>query len=94
MHLERVTLAWALVFAAFEIAFYVNYAVLPGFDHRYRAVLFPGRAVASTLAERYRAATGQPLAYVIASMWVGGNIAQYAGEHPWVLIDGNPRRAP
>ena len=35
---------WAIVFACLAIAFIVNYAVLPRFDHRYRAVFFPGRA--------------------------------------------------
>jgi hypothetical protein len=27
-------------------------------------------------------------------MWDGGNVAHYAPEHPRVLIDGNPERAP
>lgn len=94
LRLKRVALAWVLVFAAFALAFYANYTVLPGIDHRYRAVLFPGQVVATTLAERYRAATGQPLTYVIASTWVGGNIAHYTSEQPQVLIDGNPRRSP
>lgn len=48
----------------------------------------------STLAERYHPASGQPLAHVIAPIWVGGNIAHSAIERPRVLIDGNPRRAP
>ena len=38
--------------------------------------------------------TGQPLAYVIGRMWDGGNISHYAPEHPRVLIDGSPARAP
>jgi hypothetical protein len=46
------------------------------------------------MARRYRAMTGQPLAYVIAPMWEGGNIAHYAPERPRVLIDGSPARAP
>ena len=37
--------------------------------------------------------TGRPLAYVIASMWDGGNISRYTPERPRVLIDGRPGRA-
>ena len=46
------------------------------------------------MSRRYRAMTGQPLAYVIGAMWEGGNIAHYAPEHPRVLIDGSPARSP
>src|SRR4029077_15349768 len=51
-------------------------------------------ALAAELSARFRALTGRPLAYVVGSMWDGGNVAHYAPEHPRVLIDGNPRRAP
>lgn len=92
--LARVFALWALVFVAAAAAFVVNYAVLPRFDHRYRAVLYPGERLAQELSSRFRAATGRPLAYVIGSMWAGGNVGHYAPERPRVLIDGAPRRAP
>ena len=92
--LKRLMAAWAAVFAVFAAVFVVSYAVLPAFDHRYRAVFYPGSRLADELSRRFRAATGQPLTYVVASMWDGGNIAHYAPEQPRVLIDGNPRRAP
>ena len=92
--LVRVVATWAAVFALFALAFIVDYAVLPGIDHRYRAVLYPGDRLADELARRFRAATGAPLAYVIGGMWDGGNVAHYAREQPRVLIDGDPRRAP
>jgi hypothetical protein len=92
--LARVAALWAIVFIGLAGAFVVNYAVLPAVDHRYRAAFFPGDRLAEEIAQRFRAATGTPLRYVIASMWVGGNIAHYAAERPRVLIDGNPRRAP
>jgi 4-amino-4-deoxy-L-arabinose transferase-like glycosyltransferase len=97
--LHRRTLAqvlgvWALVFVAAAAAFVVNYGVLPHYDHRYRAVLFPGAQLGSELSTRFRAATGQPLAYVIGTMWAGGNVGHYAPERPRVLIDGDPHRAP
>jgi hypothetical protein len=38
--------------------------------------------------------TGQSIVYVIGTMWDGGNVAHYAPEHPRVLIDGRPERAP
>jgi 4-amino-4-deoxy-L-arabinose transferase-like glycosyltransferase len=92
--LARIVASWAIVFAIFAIVFTANYSVLPAFDHRYRAVFYPGDRLADELARQFRAATGRPLAYVIGSMWDAGNVAHYANEQPRVLIDGNPRRAP
>jgi hypothetical protein len=94
IRLARVVTLWATVFGGMALAFIVNYTVLPRFDHRYRAAFFPGDRLATEIAQRYRAATGRPLRYVVANMWVGGNIAHYAAEQPRLLIDGNPRRAP
>jgi hypothetical protein len=90
----RIVLVWLAVFSSFAIAFFVSYAVLPRYDHRYRAVDFPGGDLGQELSRRYRAVTGRPISYVIGSMWEGGNVAHYAPEHPRVLIDGKPARAP
>jgi hypothetical protein len=90
----RALVAWAGVFSIFALAFIANYTVLPAFDHRYRAAFYPGERLAEEIALRFRVATGAPLRYVIASMWDGGNVGHYAREHPRVLIDGDPRRAP
>lgn len=92
--LARVAVSWAVVFALFALVFAASYSVLPAFDHRYRAVFYPGDRLADELARRFRAATGVPLTYVIGTMWDGGNVAHYAREQPRVLIDGDPRRAP
>ncbi len=92
--LGRLTLTWAIVFSCLALAFIANYDVLPRFDHRYRAVFFPGGELGRDLAQRYRAITGKPIVYVIGSMWDGGNVAHYAPSHPRVLIDGKPARAP
>jgi hypothetical protein len=92
--LRRIVGVWGAMFAVFVIAFVANYAVLPQFDHRYRAVFYPGEALGAEISRRYRALTGRPLAYVIGSMWDGGNIGHYAPERPRVLIDGRPGRAP
>jgi hypothetical protein len=92
--LRRVLATWAAVFGCLAIAFVANYAVLPGYDHRYRAVFFPGGDLGRELSQRYRAVTGRPIVYVIGSMWDGGNVAHYAPDHPRVLIDGKPERAP
>ena len=92
--LFRVVGLWAIVFSCLALSFIVNYSVLPRIDHRYRAVFFPGREIAAEVSQRYRAVTGQPVAYVIGSMWNGGNIAHYSPSHPRVLIDGEPKRAP
>ena len=92
--MARILITWGIVFACMAGAFIVNYAVLPHYDHRYRAVFFPGERLAAELTRRTRAVTGQPIAYVIGSMWDGGNVARYAPSHPRVLIDGDPARAP
>ncbi len=92
--LARTVVVWAMVFAGLAAAFVLNYTVLPHIDHRYRAAFFPGERLAAELAEKYHAATGAPLSFVIANMWVGGNVAHYTGDHPQVLIDGKPARAP
>jgi hypothetical protein len=92
--MRRVVAAWGVVFAIFAMVFVVNYTVLPYLDHRYRAAFFPGDRLAAELSQRFHQATGRPLRYVIGSMWDGGNVAHYSPEHPRVLIDGLPRRAP
>jgi 4-amino-4-deoxy-L-arabinose transferase-like glycosyltransferase len=85
---------WVGVFASFAVGFIANYSILPRYDHRYRAVLYPGDKLAAEISGRFRALTGKPLTYVVATMWDGGNIAHYAPEHPRVIIDGSPGRAP
>jgi hypothetical protein len=92
--MTRIVGAWAAVFALFVVIFVANYSLLPFFDHRYRAVLFPGDKLGAALTQRFRAATGAPLRYVIGSMWDGGNLAHYSPDQPQVLIDGAPDRAP
>jgi 4-amino-4-deoxy-L-arabinose transferase-like glycosyltransferase len=92
--LTKIVVAWAAVFAIFVIIFAANYSVLPYLDHRYRAVFFPGDKLGETLTQRFRAATGARLRYVIGSMWDAGNLAHYSPDQPQVLIDGEPRRAP
>jgi hypothetical protein len=87
---------WAAVFAIFVAGFLVDYLVLPNFDHRYRAAFFPGDRLSAAITQRFEQATGRKPAYIIGSMWDGGNVAHYAPQHPQprVLIDGLPRRAP
>ncbi len=97
--LERITLMrivtlWAAIFAVTAAAFVIAYDVRPRFKQHYIAVLFPGDRLGAEMSRRYRAMTGKPLAYVIGSMWDGGNVGHYAPEHPRVLIDGRPSRAP
>jgi hypothetical protein len=94
--LARLGAVWTAVFAIFVTAFLVDYLVLPNFDHRYRAAFFPGDALSAAINQRFEAATGKKPAYVIGSMWDGGNVSHYAEARPQprVLIDGVPRRTP
>jgi 4-amino-4-deoxy-L-arabinose transferase-like glycosyltransferase len=90
----RLASTWGIVTACYALSFVAQYAVLPHFTDRYRAVLFPGDRLAEEISSRYRAHTGAPLRYVVSSMWIGGNISHYSADHPRTLIDGDPRRAP
>ncbi len=92
--IARVGAAWAVVFSLFALVFLINYTGLPRFDHRYYAEFYPGDKLGQILTQRFRAATGKPLRYVIGSMWDGGNLAHYSPDQPHVLIDGEPARAP
>jgi 4-amino-4-deoxy-L-arabinose transferase-like glycosyltransferase len=95
LRLRRIVTAWAVVFVGLVLVFAADYTVLPLFDHRYRAAFFPGDALAADLTQRFHDATGgKKLCYVVGSMWLGGNVAHYSPDHPEVLIDGLPRRAP
>ncbi len=92
--LSRITVIWAVVTLVYVLAFIADYAVLPFIGVRYRASLFPGDRLAAEISDRFRAATGVPLAYVISDMWLGGNIHHYGPTHPLTLIDGKPARSP
>ena len=96
VRLVRIGALWAAVFTILAIAFIADYTVLPRIDHRYRSAFYPGGDLAAAVTQRFEAAAGRPPAYIVASMWNGGNVAHYSGLHPQprVLIDGLPRRAP
>src|SRR5262249_59772840 len=63
--LERIGAVWATVFVLFAATFAASYAVMPAFDHRYRAVFFPRDRLAAQLARRFRAAPRPPLTNVV-----------------------------
>jgi 4-amino-4-deoxy-L-arabinose transferase-like glycosyltransferase len=94
--LLRIGALWAAAFAIYVVAFAADYLVLPHFDHRYRAAFFPGDLLSAAIVQRFEEAAGKKPAYVIGSMWDGGNVAHYAAQRPQprVLIDGQPARAP
>ncbi len=94
LRLAYILVTWAIVFVCLGAAFFVNYDLLPRFDHRYRAVFFPGGSLGHDITQRYHAVTGKPLRFVIGSMWGGGNLAHYSPDQPRVLVDGEPKRAP
>ena len=88
--MTRIVTTWAAVFAVFAIVFVVSYGVMPRYDHRYRAVFYPGHTLGEELARRFRAATGRPLTYVISTMWDGGNVGHYAAEQPRTIAAQSP----
>lgn len=55
---------------------------------------FPGAALATAVTERWHAATGRPLEFVIGRTWLAGNVSFYSADRPSVYIDGNPQTSP
>ncbi|MCX7312203.1 MAG: glycosyltransferase family 39 protein [Alphaproteobacteria bacterium] len=92
--LGRMASVWAAVAAIYAGAFVWHFGVRPRLQVHYTTELFPGQRLGDEMSRRFRVMTGRPLSYVIASMWVGGNVGHYAPERPRVLIDGRPARAP
>jgi hypothetical protein len=92
--LSLIAASWAIVTVCYVIAFLADYLVMPFIGGVPRTSLFPGDRLATEISDRFRAVTGAPLRYVIADMWVGGNIHNYGATHPRTLIDGKPARAP
>jgi 4-amino-4-deoxy-L-arabinose transferase-like glycosyltransferase len=96
LRLARLGAIWAIVSVIFVATFLTDYLVLPYYDHRYRAAFFPGDQLSQAITQRFAQATGAPPAYIIGSMWDGGNVAHYASERPQprVLVDGAPEHSP
>jgi Dolichyl-phosphate-mannose-protein mannosyltransferase len=96
IRLVRLGAVWAVVFVIFVATFVADYLVLPHYDHRYRAAFFPGDRLSQAITQRFAQATGAEPAYIIGSMWDGGNVAHYASERPQprVLVDGSPEHTP
>jgi hypothetical protein len=93
--LTTITLLWAICFVSFAVAFSLNYGLLVQHkrDPRFQA-FFPGEQLAQEIARRYSAITGKPPAYVIGSIWIGGNVSYFTPGRPQLLVDGIPGRAP
>ncbi|HEY0233632.1 MAG TPA: glycosyltransferase family 39 protein [Afipia sp.] len=85
---------WLIVTACYAIAFTIDMAVIPRLKDSPRTELFPGNVVAQELAARFRSETGEPVRYVIGTMYDGGNISHYAAEQPRTIIDGTYTRSP
>jgi hypothetical protein len=95
--IEATVAAWAIVFCGFALAFVLNYRVIPALFPPNKATFagyFPGQMLGTEISTRYRHVTGEPLHYVIGSLWIAGNVAHYAPEQPHVLVEGSPSRAP
>src|SRR6185503_4414404 len=85
---------WAVFFVGTAGLFAFGHGALPRFKLTYSAILYPGDRLGTEISRRFRNLVGRPLAYVVAPMWEGGNVAHYSPEHPRVLIDDSARRAP
>ncbi len=55
---------------------------------------FPGKQIATTITQKWRAQYHRPLNYVAGSRWISGNISFYSEDHPSVFIEWNRSRSP
>ena len=86
---------WAIVFTCLGAAFYINYDVLPRFDHRYRAVFFPGGSLGRDIGaalSRGRPAGRSSMSSAPCGTAAMSRITRRASRA--MLVDGEPQRAP
>ena len=89
-----VLVGWPLAFAAVEL-------LEPFVRDRPKATQFPGRQLAETITQQWRAKTRTPLVYVAGAEvgtgpgeFAANNIAVYSPDRPHVIVHGNPRLSP
>ena len=92
--IAAIVAAWAAVFAMFAVSSSPIIRCCRCSITATARCSFRATRSATALTQRFHAATGAPLRYVIGSMWDGGNLAHYSPDQPQVLIDGLPHRAP
>jgi 4-amino-4-deoxy-L-arabinose transferase-like glycosyltransferase len=99
--LRRFAAGFAVIFVALPVAYAAVEKLEPLLRDRERATQFPGRALAATITERWRARTGTPLYYVAGAPLPGGagefaanNVAVYSPDRPHVIVHGDPRLSP
>ena len=92
--LRRFLAAWAGIFVLALSAFAGVMLAEPYVIAKGKRGHFPGAALATAITERWHAATGRPLEFVIGRTWLAGNVSFYSVDRPSVYIDGDPRRSP
>ncbi|MFQ5939906.1 MAG: glycosyltransferase family 39 protein, partial [Alphaproteobacteria bacterium] len=88
------TAAWAVLFGLALAAFAGVMLAEPYVAAKGKRGHFPGAALATEITERWHAATGRPLEFVIGRTWLAGNVSFYSTDRPSVYIDGNPQASP
>ncbi len=93
--LRTMWIAWCVL--AFGILGFVAVRLIarPHITGNVAAVCFNGDQFAAQVGARWSKATGgAPLTIVIGTHWIAGNVAVYHSDHPDVIIDAIPLRAP
>jgi len=92
--LARFAGAFLLVFAAFPVAYTVTEGLEPLWRDRPKATQFPGRALAETVTQRWRAKFNTALPYVGGGEFATNNIAVYSPDRPRVIVHADPAKSP
>lgn len=92
--LRRFAVMWGVILAAGLAAAAAANIYTPYITHQAGRLYFPGRALATQVSDAWHARYHTPLRYVAGDMWIAGNVAYYAPDHPHVLVDGSFVRSP
>jgi len=84
--MHKLLRAWVIV-CLLPVAFFLaekHFATLVTGNEK--NVDFPGQELGRKVNERWRAATGQPLKYVVGDTWSAGNVSFYADDRPSAIF--------
>jgi hypothetical protein len=86
---RRFAFGLSVIFVFTLIAYAGSIIYGPYVTNKTQRVHFPGRALASQIADAWHERFHAPLTYMIGDIWPAGNVAYYAPERPHVLIMGD-----
>jgi hypothetical protein len=92
--LKRYAAAFVAIFIVMPLAYIVVEGFEPLLRDRPKATQFPGRALAETVTQRWRAKFGSALPYVGGGEFATNNIAVYSPDRPRVIVHADTVKSP